>query len=132
MMMMMMMMMMVMMMVMMMMMMMRRRRRRRMRMVMVMMMMMKAMTMTMMVSQGELQEGWMAKDGEHAWLEDVEGERALSWVKEQNTAAVEALGDPKGGALYDRVLSIMDSKDKIPHVRHWSPPLLTVPQHELE
>ncbi len=65
----------------------------------------------------DIQQAWAAKDGEHAWLEDVEGERALAWVKEQNEAAVEALGDPKGGILYDRILAIMDSKDKIPHVR---------------
>ena len=59
---------------------------------------------------------WMAKDGEHAWLEEVEGEEALAWVTERNAKALEALGDPTGTPLYERVLSILDSKDKIPQV----------------
>jgi len=69
----------------------------------------------------ELNDMWAEKDGEHAWLEEVEGEAALEWVKEQNKAAVEALGDPSGSELYVRVLSILDSKDKIPHVRKIGP-----------
>jgi hypothetical protein len=60
---------------------------------------------------------WAAKDGEHAWLEEVEGEAALSWVKEQNAKAVETIGDPSSSKLYSRVLSILDSKEKIPYVK---------------
>ena len=44
----------------------------------------------------------------------MESEAALKWVVEQNESAVAALGDPKGTPLYDRVLSILDSKEKIP------------------
>lgn len=49
------------------------------------------------------------------WLEDVDGERAMAWVKEQNavsTAALQAL--PEYKAIYDRALAILDSKDRIP------------------
>ena len=28
---------------------------------------------------------WMKKQGEHSYLEDVQGERALSWVKDENS-----------------------------------------------
>lgn len=62
----------------------------------------------------ELRTSWTEKDGEHAWLEEVESEAALKWVVEQNESAVAALGDPNATALYGRVLSILDSKEKIP------------------
>ena len=32
-------------------------------------------------------------DDPHAWLEDVEGEKALAWVRERNAACVAAVGD---------------------------------------
>ena len=50
------------------------------------------------------------------WLEDVEGAEALQWVGESNAAAVSAIGDPKGKPLYNKVLSILDSDEKIPYV----------------
>ena len=60
--------------------------------------------------------GWEAKQGEHAWLEEGTGEAALSWAKEQNEATFRALGDPTGSATYDRVLKVLESKEKIPGV----------------
>ena len=56
-------------------------------------------------------------------MEEVESEEALKWVVEQNESAVAALGDPKGTPLYDRVLSILDSKEKIPSCVFSQPPL---------
>jgi len=56
-------------------------------------------------------------------LEEVEGEKALEWVKQENDIALAALGDPKSTELYTRVLSILDSKEKIPHVRKIGPHL---------
>lgn len=35
---------------------------------------------------------------------------------EGNNECVSALGDPKGTEIYDRILGVLDSKDKIPHV----------------
>ena len=47
------------------------------------------------------------------WLEEVQGEEALAWVRERNTAVVKAFGEPTSAPIYDRILSILDSKDKI-------------------
>ena len=50
-----------------------------------------------------------------AWLEDVEGARALAWAKEQNAKTLPELQSrPEYKAVYDKALSILDSKDKIP------------------
>jgi len=49
------------------------------------------------------------------WLEDVQGEKALAWVKEQNartTALLEAR--PEFQPIFAKTLEILDSKDKIP------------------
>ena len=47
----------------------------------------------------------------------VMGEKALSWVKTENAATLAKLGDPAASPLYDRILSILESKEKIPYVR---------------
>jgi prolyl oligopeptidase len=50
-----------------------------------------------------------------AWLEDVEGEKALAWAKEQNAKTLpELTSRPEYKAVYAKALSILDSKDKIP------------------
>lgn len=59
---------------------------------------------------------WEKYDGEHSFLEDVGGDTALSWVKSRNTHAVETLGHPETSPMYNQVLSILNSKDKIPNV----------------
>ena len=54
-------------------------------------------------------------DDPFQWLEDVQGEKALAWVKQQNaktTALLEAR--PEYKPIYRRTLEILDSKDKIP------------------
>ena len=53
----------------------------------------------------------------HIWLEEVESDEALGWVRERNAAAVSELGDPAADPLYKRLLSIYESNDKIPYVR---------------
>ena len=50
------------------------------------------------------------------WLEDVESEHVLAWVKSKNDETLSMLGDPLQQPLYERVLSILDSKEKIPYV----------------
>ena len=52
----------------------------------------------------------------HLWLEEIEGEAALEWCKEQNSRAVGIVGDPHASDTYRKILAIADSKDKIPHV----------------
>jgi prolyl oligopeptidase len=53
----------------------------------------------------------------HQWLEEVAGERQLEWVKARNAEAVAALaaGD-SFKTLEQRLLAILDSKEKIPYV----------------
>jgi prolyl oligopeptidase len=49
------------------------------------------------------------------WLEDVTGDKALSWVKEKNAVSTgELTKNPEFAALDDRLLKILDSKDRIP------------------
>jgi len=50
------------------------------------------------------------------WLEEVQGERAMAWVEEQNGHAVAQLGDPTTSEAFKRILAILDSKEKIPYV----------------
>ena len=54
------------------------------------------------------------------WLEQVDGDRAMAWVKQQNAATMAKLGaDPGFDALQKGIREVMDSKDKIPFVtRH--------------
>lgn len=52
-----------------------------------------------------------------AFLDDVEGEKALTWVKERNAEAEATLASTsRYGELRDGVLAILDSTDKIPGV----------------
>jgi prolyl oligopeptidase len=51
------------------------------------------------------------------WLEDIYGEKALAWVRQRNEASrkeLEALPDFE--PIRRRLLEIMDSKERIPHV----------------
>ncbi|NLA68786.1 MAG: S9 family peptidase [Gammaproteobacteria bacterium] len=53
----------------------------------------------------------------HQWLEDVEGERQLAWVREQNAKTeAELAGTPAFKALEAELLAIYDSDDRIPGV----------------
>ena len=53
----------------------------------------------------------------HQWLEDVEGERQLAWVREQNAKAESELAaTPEFRKLEADLLAIYDSDDKIPAV----------------
>ncbi|HQR46971.1 MAG TPA: prolyl oligopeptidase family serine peptidase [Thermoanaerobaculia bacterium] len=59
--------------------------------------------------------GAQPADDPFAWLEEVQGEKALAWVKQQNaktTALLEAR--PEYRPVFTRTLEILDSKEKIP------------------
>ncbi|HEV6951719.1 MAG TPA: prolyl oligopeptidase family serine peptidase [Promicromonospora sp.] len=51
-----------------------------------------------------------------AWLEDVEGDDALAWVRERNAHGARALGGDAFAATERAVREVLDSDDKIPHV----------------
>jgi prolyl oligopeptidase len=53
----------------------------------------------------------------HLWLENVQGEEALDWVREQNTKSIEAISTGEEFTeLQQRLVGIYDSKDRIPYV----------------
>lgn len=56
----------------------------------------------------------------YLWLEDVEAERALDWVKAQNSITLQHLeADPDHARLREDLLAILDSRERIPFVtRH--------------
>ena len=54
-------------------------------------------------------------DDPFAWLEDVQGEKPLAWVREQNAKSTKLLeAQPVYEPIYKRTLEILDSKEKIP------------------
>lgn len=53
----------------------------------------------------------------YLWLEEVQGERALAWVRERNAASRAVLQQhPRFAAMRDGFRAILDSSDKIPYV----------------
>jgi len=53
----------------------------------------------------------------YLWLEDVTGDKALTWVRQQNAISTNELESMPGfEPLRKRLLSILDSKEKIPYV----------------
>ncbi len=58
-----------------------------------------------------------AMDDPYAWLEDVQGEKALAWVRERNAKAESELAStPEFERLEAELLAILDSDEKIPGV----------------
>jgi prolyl oligopeptidase len=54
-------------------------------------------------------------DDPYLWLEDIEGERALAWVREQNARSLAVLeGDPRYQALLTDALAIASNRDRLP------------------
>jgi prolyl oligopeptidase len=52
------------------------------------------------------------------WLEDVQGEKALAWARARNAESAAVLDAAPGfKALEQRLLSILDSRERIPYVR---------------
>jgi prolyl oligopeptidase len=53
----------------------------------------------------------------HLWLEDVQGDKALAWVRERNALSRAQLqAHPRFGKMRDTFRAILDSKEKIPYV----------------
>ena len=53
----------------------------------------------------------------YLWLEDVGGEKALSWVKEQNAVALKELqAQASYPAIHERLKTILNSKERIPAI----------------
>lgn len=51
----------------------------------------------------------------YVWLEEVEGERAMAWVREHNARSLGVLqGDPRYETLHQEALAIVQAQDRIP------------------
>ena len=59
-------------------------------------------------------------DDPYMWLEEVESEESLNFAKTANADCLEALGNPekddKKTGTYQRILQVLESNDRIPHV----------------
>ena len=54
------------------------------------------------------------EDDPFLWLEDVEGAKALSWVRDHNERSLDLLqSDPRYGDLETKALAILEAKDRI-------------------
>jgi prolyl oligopeptidase len=68
-----------------------------------------------------------AEDDPYAWLEEVQGERALAWVRDRNAQSRAVLeAHPRFAAMRERFLDILDSKDKIAYVSRQGDALLNL------
>jgi prolyl oligopeptidase len=58
-----------------------------------------------------------AQDDPYLWLEDVQGDKALAWARDQNARSEkEFKADPRHERLRGDLLAILNSKDRIPKV----------------
>jgi prolyl oligopeptidase len=59
-----------------------------------------------------------AEPYEFDWLDQVEGERALAWARQQNERTLgELTADPRYQRFHDRALQILQARDRIPGVQ---------------
>ena len=58
-----------------------------------------------------------SKEDPYLWLEDVQGERALNWVRERNAVTQKQLQQqPEFGQLRGAILEVLNSRDRIPAI----------------
>jgi prolyl oligopeptidase len=70
-------------------------------------------------------------DDPYQWLEDVQAESALNWVRDRNAVSLKALqARPDFAALRSELLGVLNSKDRIPLVRRFGPWLYNLWQDE--
>lgn len=64
----------------------------------------------------------VAADDPYAWLEDVNGPKAIEWVKQRNAESSKELAEAAGfKPLKADLLAILDSKERIPYVSKRGP-----------
>ncbi len=69
-----------------------------------------AMTLTATAPAQDTSDPWL-------WLEEVQGERALAWVRERNAQTRQRLQSwPGFEATRERILQVLDSRDRIPAI----------------
>ena len=66
---------------------------------------------------GETPKAEALADDPYTWLEEIQGERALAWARQENTRTLgELQADPRYQRFYDRALGILEARDRIPLV----------------
>jgi len=76
------------------------------------------MDASVIAQSGDSQSG----DDPYLWLEDIASERSLAWVREQNAATARELeASANFTILRQRLLSIFDSKERIPRIAKRGP-----------
>ena len=55
----------------------------------------------------------------YLWLEDVEAEECLDFARTANQKCLDELGDPSTKSSYTKILNVLESKDRIPHVTNY-------------
>lgn len=58
----------------------------------------------------------MAQDP-HLWLEDIDGDEALDWVRKRNAASIAEFGGPEFDRMRAEALEVLDTDTRIPYVR---------------
>lgn len=57
------------------------------------------------------------QDDPYLWLENVQGDQALAWVRERNAASRKVLeATPGFDSMRQQIRSVLDSRDRIPNV----------------
>ena len=57
----------------------------------------------------------LAQDDPYLWLEEIEGERALDWVRDENARSLKQLeADPRFAAMKQEALSVLTSQARLP------------------
>ena len=85
----------------------------------------RALCVAALLAAGPLQaQAPATADDPYLWLEDVTGERALSWVRERNAAsAKEFAADPRFEPLRRALQATLESRERIPAVELQGPQL---------
>lgn len=58
----------------------------------------------------------VVEEDPYIYLEEVESERSLNFAKDSNQKCLDALGDPKQSPTFEKVLSVLESDERIPYV----------------
>ena len=56
-------------------------------------------------------------DDPHLWLEDIDGDEALNWVRRRNDATIAEFTDDEFEQMRAAALEVLDTDTRIPYVR---------------
>src|SRR6266567_1690751 len=74
------------------------------------------MLVSLRAQRSNLDEHAVTDDDPFLWLEEIEGARALAWVREQNARSLALLeGDPRYPEMYREALAVVTAPDRIPY-----------------